>query len=98
MLAGGNQYWNRELTMPMPRPTAAAIGRLRSLAAMTAAKAATITNVILPASRPMIGATSTPESPASVVLTAQTAADILPGLVPDSDVIAGESTRARICR
>jgi len=48
MLAGGNQYWNRALTMPMPRPTAAATGRLRSLAAMTAAKAATITNVMSP--------------------------------------------------
>ena len=47
---------------------------------------------------PMIGADSTPTSPASPMLTAQTPIDMALGLVPDSEVIAGESTMARTRR
>ena len=43
----------------------------------------------------MIGAATTPMSPARNVLAAHTPAEIRSGLVPDSDVMAGESTIAR---
>ncbi len=84
-----------EVTTPMDRPTPTAIGRLRNLAAMTAAKAAAMSRVKLLASRPMMGAASTPANPAKNVLTAQTTMDTPLGLVPDRAVMAGESTMAR---
>src|ERR1700722_14324336 len=43
----------------------------------------------------MIGADRTPDRPARKMLTAQTPTDTWVGLVPDSDVMAGESTMAR---
>ena len=43
----------------------------------------------------MTGPASTPASPARNVLLAHTPIDTAVGLVPDSDVIAGESTIAR---
>ena len=82
----------------MSRPTATATGRLRSWAAITAAKAAAMSSVSVPGSRPMIGAARTPVSPARVTLTAHTPTDTDTGFAPDSDVIAGESTIARTLR
>ena len=84
-----------DVTTPMASPTATAMGRLRNLAAMTAAKAAAMRSVKLLGSRPMMGAASTPASPAKNVLTAHTPIDTAVGLVPDSAVMAGESTMAR---
>ena len=84
--------------MPMASPTKKATGRLRILAAMTAEKAATIRSVKSPESSPMIGADSTPVNPASPTLTAQTHIDTRSGLVPEIDVMAGESTMARTRR
>ncbi len=92
------KYCTSVPAMPMRRPTATAIGRLRSWAAMTAAKAATITSVKSPGSRPTTGAAKTPTSPASAVLTAQTPMEMRSGLVADSEVMAGESTMARTRR
>ena len=46
----------------------------------------------------MIGAASTPASPAKKVLTAHTPTEIAVGLVPDRSVMAGESTMARTLR
>ena len=67
----------------------------RSRAATTAANAAAI-KVAMPAGvRPLVGATRMPANPASMVLTAQTPRAIRPGLVPDREVIASESTLAR---
>ncbi len=65
---------------------------------MTAAKAAAIRTVKWLASRPMIGAASTPANPAKKVLTAQTPTETASGLVPDRSVMAGESTMARTLR
>ena len=83
-----------EVTTPMARPTITAMGRLRNLAATTAAKAAAINKVKLPGSRPMMGAASTPARPAKKVLTAHTPMETALGLVPDRAVIDGESTMA----
>ncbi len=92
------KYCTRVPAIPMSSPTAMATGRLRSLAAITAANAATITSVKSPGSRPTTGAASTPTSPARPMLTAQTPMEIRSGLVAESDVIAGESTMARTRR
>ena len=62
---------------------------------MTAAKAAAMRRVKSVASRPMTGADRTPVRPARKMLTAHTPTDTAVGLVPDSDVMAGESTMAR---
>ena len=43
----------------------------------------------------MIGAASTPTRPARAMLTAHTPIEIRLGLVPDREVMAGESTMAR---
>ena len=51
-----------------------------------------------PGCRPITGAASTPASPAKNVLTAHTPADTAPGFVPESAVIASESTSARTRR
>ncbi len=67
-----NQYCTRVPAMPITSPTAMATGRLRSLAAITAANAATMTSVISPGSKPTCGAASTPTNPARPMLTAQT--------------------------
>ena len=74
------------------------MGRLRSRAAMTAAKAAAMSSVYLFGSRPMTGAARMPARPASMVETTQTPAAMRDGLLPDSDVIASESTIARTLR
>ena len=97
-LLGGNQYCTSAPAIPIPSPTTTATGRFRSLAAITAAKAATIRRVKFPGSSPMIGAERTPVRPARPMLAAQTPTDTAPGLVPESDVIAGESTIARTRR
>jgi hypothetical protein len=83
-----------DVAMPIRSATPTATGRLRSLAATTAAKVAAISRVKFAASRPMIGAASTPARPAKKVLTAQTPIETAVGLVPDRSVIAGESTKA----
>src|SRR5207302_2807373 len=75
--------WTTEEATPMSSPTITAIGRLRSLAAMTAAKAAAISKVYWPASKPMTGAARTPAKPAMNELTAQTPTATDDGLVPD---------------
>ena len=82
----------------MSSPTSTATGRLRSLAATTAAKEAAIRSVNWLGSSPMIGAASTPHSPAKKVLTAHTPTEIAVGLVPERSVMAGESTMARTLR
>ncbi len=87
-----------EVAIPIRNPTATAMGRLRSLAAMTAAKLAATRSVKFPASSPMIGAASTPAKPAKNVLAAHTPTETSPGLVPDRSVMAGESTMARTLR
>src|SRR6266851_960130 len=46
----------------------------------------------------MIGADSTPARPARKMLAAHTATDTAVGLIPDNDVMAGESTIARTRR
>ena len=94
-LSGGSQYCTRLPTTPISRPMPTAIGRLRSRAAMTAANAAAISSVYLSGSRPMTGAARMPASPASKVETTHTPAAMRDGLLPDSDVIASESTIAR---
>ena len=71
---------------------------MRILAAMTAANEAAIRIVNWLGSRPMIGAASTPHSPAKNVLTPHTPTEIAVGLVPDRSVMAGESTIARTFR
>ena len=83
------------MATPIRRPTTTATGRFRSLAATTAANEAAISSVKLSGSSPMMGAASTPASPAKKVLTAQTPTEIAVGLVPDRSVMAGESTMAR---
>ena len=67
-LLGGTKYWMTEPAMPIASPTATAIGRLRSRAAITAAKAETMSRVKLLGSRPSSGAETTPTSPARKVL------------------------------
>ena len=98
MLELEKKYCTRFPAMPMKSPTATATGRLRSRAAITAANAATITNVKSPGSRPTTGAASTPTRPASPMLTAHTPMEIRSGLVAESEVMAGESTMARTRR
>ncbi len=97
-LLGGRKYCTTDPAMPIPRPTATATGRLRSRAAMTAAKAAIMRRVKLLESSPTIGAETTPMSPARKVLATQTPAATMSGLEPESDVMAGESTIARTRR
>ena len=82
----------------MSSPMRTATGRLRSLAATTAANEAAISRVKLVGSSPMMGAASTPASPAKKVLTAHTPTEIAVGFVPDRSVMAGESTMARTFR
>ena len=79
-LAGGRYRWMSEVATPISSPTATAIGRLRSLAAMTAANDAAMSRVKLTASSPMIGAASTPVSPARKVLTAHTPIEMAVGI------------------
>ena len=62
---------------------------------MTAAKAAAVSSVNLPASRPMTGAARIPDKPARNSATTQTPAAMRDGSLPDNDVIASESTMAR---
>ena len=86
------------MATPMSSPTATATGRLRSLAAMTAANDAAISPVKWPMSRPIRGAANTPTSPAKKVLTAHTPSETDVGLVPERSVMAGESTMALTLR
>src|SRR5262245_18540729 len=72
-----------------------AIGRLFRHAAMTAANAPAVSNVNFPASSPITGAARMPERPARNMAMTQTPAAMRDGLLPDSDVIASESTIAR---
>ena len=65
---------------------------------MTAANAAAMSSVNLPESRPMTGAARMPASPARNVETIHTPAAMRDGLLPDSEVIASESTIARTLR
>src|SRR5579872_1183755 len=93
-LLAGRYFWMTSVTTPMARDTPTAPGSERRRAATTAAKAAAI-NVVIPAVfRPLVGATRMPASPARVALTAHTPSPTRPGLVPDSDAIASESTIA----
>ena len=84
--------------MPIRSATVTAMGRLRRRAAITAANAAAISRVNLPASRPITGAARMPERPARKVATTQTPAAMRDGLLPESEVIASESTIARTLR
>ncbi len=88
------KYCTRAPAIPMASATATATAKLRNRAAMTAANAATISKVKGPGSKPIVGAASIPASPASDVLTAHTPMETVSGFVPESDVIAGESTMA----
>ncbi len=93
-LSDGRYRCASEVAMPIRRPTPTAMGRLRILAAMTAANAAATSTVKLLGSRPMMGAARTPVNPAKKTLTAQTPADTASGFVPERSVMAGESTIA----
>lgn len=73
------------------------MGRLRSLAATTAAKLAAMSSVMLLLVNPFVGATRMPARPANIVLTAQTPTDTRFGLTPDNDVSASDPTRALMC-
>ncbi len=86
------------MATPIRSPTPTATGKLRSLAATTAANDAEMSRVKLTASSPMIGAASTPVRPARKVLTAHTPMEMAVGLVPDRSVIAVESTMALTLR
>ncbi len=97
-LAGGRYRWMSDVATPISSATPTATGRLRSLAAMTAANDAAMRRVKLVASSPMMGAASTPVRPAKNVLTAQTPIEIVLGLVPERSVIAVESTMALTLR
>ena len=72
-----------DVATPIRSPTSTATGRLRILAAMTAAKDAAISTVYWLGSRPMMGAANTPASPAKKVLTAHTPIEMAVGLVPE---------------
>ena len=87
-----------DVATPISRPIRTATGRLRSLAATTAANEAAISTVNWLGSSPMMGAARTPASPAKKVLTAHTPTEIAVGFVPDRSVMAGESTMARTLR
>src|SRR3954447_25536508 len=97
-LLGGRYFWITSVTTPIASAAATAPVRDVRRATTTAAKAAAINVVIPVVVRPAVGATSTPARPARVALTAQTPSDTRLGLVPDSDVIASESTIARTRR
>src|SRR6185437_4748934 len=92
VLLGGRYFWMTSVTMPIARAAATAPGSERSRATTTAAKAAAMSVVMPSGESPSAGATSTPARPASVALTAHTPTDTRLGLVPDSEVIASEST------
>src|SRR5262245_35181660 len=81
--------------MPMRTATITAIVTLRMRAAMTAANAADTSNVTVAGSRVTTGAARMPARPARNVATTQTPAATGEGFVPESDVIARESTIAR---
>src|SRR5579862_7544084 len=97
-LFGGRYFWITSVTTPMAIDTATAPGNDRRRAATTAAKAAAIRVVIPTVVRPLVGATRIPANPAKVALTAQTPSATRPGLAPESEAIASESTIARTLR
>src|SRR6202050_5848472 len=83
---------------PISSPPTTATGRFRSFAATTAANDAAISSVKLSGSSPMMGAASTPQSPAKSVLTAQTPTETAVGFVPDRSVMAGGASQAPALR
>jgi hypothetical protein len=97
-LFGGRYFWMTSVTTPIANAAAIAPASDVSRATTTAAKAAAISVVIPDADNVLVGATRMPARPASVALTAQTPTDTRFGLVPDSEVIASESTMARTRR
>ncbi len=97
-LFGGRYFWITSVTTPIASDAAITPGNDRSRATTMAAKAAAIRVVIPAVSKPLVGATRIPASPASVALIAHTPSDIRPGLVPDSEAMASESTVARTFR
>ena len=94
-LLGGRYFWMTSVTTPIAKAAATAPASDVRRATTTAANAAAIKVVIPTGDKPLVGATSTPASPASVALTAHTPTETRFGLVPDSEVIASESTIAR---
>ena len=94
-LLAGRYFWITSVTTPIASDAATARGRDRSRAATTAAKDAAMSVVMPSVVSPLVGATRTPARPARPALTAHTPRDTRPGWVPDSDVIASESTIAR---
>ncbi len=97
-LLAGRYFWMTSVTTPMARDTTTAPASERRRAATTAANAAAIRVVMPSVVNPLVGATRMPAKPASVALTAHTPSDTRPGCVPDSEVIASESTMARTRR
>ena len=97
-LAGSRYFWIRLVVTPITSATTTAIGRLRSRAATTAAKAAAIITVMPSTERPAVGAMRMPARPASTALAAHTPIETRPGLVPFRLVSASESTSARTLR
>ena len=97
-LLGGRYSCTTSVTTPMASEMATAAGRERRRAATTAAKAAAIKVAIPSGVSPLVGATRMPANPASMVLTAHTPTATRPGLVPEIEVIASESTLARTYR
>src|SRR6516165_8602709 len=86
-LFAGRYFWITSVTTPMAREAAIAPGNERRRAATTAAKAAAISVDMPSIFRPCEGATRMPAKPVSMVATAHTPTDILPGLVPEILVI-----------
>src|SRR4051794_4891306 len=94
----GRYFWTTSVTTPMTSDAMTAPGSERSRAATIAAIAADSSAVMPPGDSPFVGATRMPARPASAVLTVHTPSDTRPGLVPDRDAIASESTIARTRR
>src|SRR5579883_2916893 len=94
-LSGGRYFWTTSVTTPMASDTATTATSERRRTATTAAKAAAIKADIPAVVRPVLGATRMPANPAIIVLAAHTPRATRPGFLPDSEVIASESTLAR---
>ena len=94
-LLGGRYSCTTSVTTPMASEMATTPVNERRRAATTAAKAAAIRVAMPTGVRPLVGATRMPASPANMVLTAHTPTATRPGFVPESEVIASESTLAR---
>ena len=94
-LLAGRYSWITSVTTPMASAMTTAPVSDRRRALTTAANAAAIRVVIPMVVRPLVGATRMPATPASIELIAQTPSATRPGLTPEREAIASESTVLR---